>query len=765
MRPFLIDALALVTLLGGPPAGAKDALPTDAIALSPVVRENIPAGADNAALVKLAEEIITAWRDKPLRVDAYQPGPLRALLGATLSLELAHQRGEKSVAGALAEAYALLDGMATTLWLAVALDDLGDPVHGRLPPSELDVAKAYVASLKALPEHCAARIAVVTDGDAVSVRGLRARAGFHQRRYEHAAATAWGARLATASDEPTDALNAAGYAAVSLSESKARQLLSPIVTKHPDLRWRAGRYLDTRARVESVKAAATAVQASDTPATTLALIDATTALHRPGARIAYAAIRDAEARYPDNADIRLRRVGWLIAVNALQPAVSVITTADAQGLAFRDQRSVSMALVARMLTLTSVVMGSQFDKVRELAEHARSLLDRLDGKAGGDRFAVEMAAAYLDAIGTLAGDGEFAKAVQEAMGAGGVDDAMRKDLAERVGRILRPIERKYADRLELWKLLLLRDVLLDEAAAHAALPAFLARMDKAVRKADRNAADMFAALALTTSGRRPGERARLEQALDRVLAVHKRLEQHRERLLKDGKLKLAVDPPEGAVPTGDVYSFIGALRNMLRLEMSGDSLLAWDKTTVQLMRRGARRLQELDAHWTSGHAQVMSHRCWVQVIGQDFAQAGQCLQDLNAAHPDDPGARGLYAAALAGSGRESDAAILFGQQVQRSDIAAGFRYDAHKWLAQMKLGAGDMAAARKHVTEAIALRPKVQSLGAALDYKYVPMDGSFNVGVGIDRDGVLVNQVLVSAHMWSLLPAPVDDAKLDAFLR
>ena len=192
--------------------------------------------------------------------------------------------------------------------------------------------------------------------------------------------------------------------------------------------------------------------------------------------------------------------------------------------------------------------------------------------------------------------------------------------------------------------------------------------------------------------------------------------------------------------------------------------MEWDRETVRRMREGERQIAMYRWEHHRQHAEIMGHRCYVLMISRRFEEAGTCLRDMRARHPDAVGTIALWGAALADMGNRDGSMDLFLRLAGNAKAPAGLRYDANKWLVSLLLARGDTAEARKRAAAALEHRPQVVRFGQRLDYKFVVLGGAFMIGLNTGPDGEAYHSVDLSAEAWSIIPAPADDAKLKDFV-
>lgn len=736
-------------------------LPFEAdLPIASLAREVIPPKADSKALIGAGEEVLLSQggRWPSGTIDFLL---LRGLAAAAISLETVHVRDKNVDAGAAAvEAWYHLSTFAHRSWAVVALTELGTPPHERAPLQQRDALKAYVDTVGVLDGLARKRMKALMSGDVGKTpRALRFQLRFHVDRLEQAPAKRVFERLAKRAKSPDDELLALGLRSLALPKADAERALRSFGDRHPEQRRSAARALARVVDHAALLAAREAVRTSDSPAARVAQLLAEARFWGWQHPKVWQALREAEKAFPDNGDLAWLRVPYLI-LNSL--------VADAITYADEIAPKVTVTLPeTRRWRLATAVMSLMLRLSNGKLEKLAQLLDRIESDrrtvTGTEPFVLDMISAYVAVAKTLE-DAKVRAAYDELKKAGSGSGAA-KTLIKGARTAIEPLLKKYQTHVDVWRLRLLADVTLDLEKLRSGLDAWLARMDNSVGPDQRNAADLFASLVLIVAGRQQGAAARLDQALVRLERVKGRLEAHRKKILADPSLMTDVCPKTGCVSVGVVYSWLGAARNLRRGTFAPDRLGAWDKRTVQLMRQGERRMREYDAQALPEHAQIMSHRCFALVMSGAVPAARQCLEDLSSRHGQAPVTRALWAAVLAQTGQAAQAAALFERMLQEPGLGKEFQYQGRKWLGLMQAGAGNVQAAKQHLKAALELLPGVTNLDQSESYTYVAQDGTYQLGVGITARGELNHAVQVFASMWSLLPAPVDPAKMREYIK
>lgn len=765
MWNFLYDGRLLAALVAIiMTTGAQAKLPAEALPLASFVVDRVPAEAKPKELVALAEEVLSVYP------DGYNAGsgpyliePLTSLISATLGIEKAAVAGE-AVDGALVQAYYTLFQVANLSVRAIALEDLGTPLDTKVPAEEAPRAVAYMATIKMLPDFASKRIAELT-AQSKDARALRYRTRLHWAKLELKEMATWAKKAAKA--DPNDAAAAfevaVAEALVLKTEAGAKKRLARDVKGEFEQRARAAVAMGVHARLLDVRQAEAALAKDASLTNQLKWLDAQTALYPAGAGPTYEAMRAVEKLHPNSGDVKLHRAAWLMVVGDIESSLAVVELIDTGSLAVEYPKSIGRRLAARVAELYGAAMTGQFDQLAKIAERAQGDAEKFEAK---DAYPRDMALMYMEIVRRIVDD----EAIVEGLkGEAGIqDDKVRARVLGIVGDGLKRLGSKYDGRADMWRLKLVHAALSEGEAVADKLAGSLAKMDKKVSVGERNEADMFAGLALLLAGRRKGGAKRFVESLARFEKVHARWRAHRKAMVADNALKLTLCSKEGCFDVGGLYAYIGAVRNMISADKTRTKAVdrpAWDQGTIQLMREGDRALRELQGHYGQRHAQILGHRCWVQFLSGDFQQAGQCLNDLWVQHRTQPGARVLYAAGLFQAGNKQAAAHIMSGLVDNPTAPAAVKYDAHKWLAQALLGAGENDRAKEHIRKALALRPDVQRLGAELFFAFLAIDGNFNLGIGVNADGDPVHQVTLGAGVWSLLTAPVDEARMEQFLK
>ncbi|MFT5431777.1 MAG: hypothetical protein ACI9OJ_002475, partial [Myxococcota bacterium] len=372
--------------------------------------------------------------------------------------------------------------------------------------------------------------------------------------------------------------------------------------------------------------------------------------------------------------------------------------------------------------------------------------------------ASDMVALYVSIFRKMLDDSALMKVLG---GDGSAEDALPK-VQKLAVAALKKSRKKYNNRLDLWRLQLLTDMLEDAEKTIKGLDAFLGRMDRAVRDEDQANAQLMGVMALMVAGRRGDGLSRLKAAYTRAAKLIGRFEKHDERLSSDTRMKLGECQKGGCIDRSRAYTYLGAIRNMLARHQPDAERDQWHADTIVALRKAERFVADRGLAGSTLHAQLMTHRCWALGQRSDQKATHQCVGDLLNRHSSLAPVRAIYAAMIASDPtRRLEAKQLFGVISTDASLSAGLRYDAFKWLALFAVSEDDQPELRRVVASAIDERKGVTRFGQSLDYAGVVSDGAFNIGLGFGAEGQPIHQVTTTIDLWSIVTAPIDDSKLD----
>ncbi|MFT5432736.1 MAG: hypothetical protein ACI9OJ_003438, partial [Myxococcota bacterium] len=384
MSRLAIATLVLLPMTLFVPDSHAEAPTLESLALYPMVSGRVP-DSDTARLLELAQNIIDAFDDRSLFSAVggfYQPEPVGQLIAGAAAVKKAIEKAAADTSGAnsaatnpavvqLAGLYYRLNLVAETYYVVVALDDLGTPLAAGMPEEQKATAKAYTATMRALPElnqRVPGLVKPYLKEQPKDADALRLMARHHAGNFEFKEANTYYDRLVAVSRTADDHFEAARYAGYLQTERESDAALSALVKRFPNAAWR--RFATKRRQTLGRELVDTQqkLAADENETTTLNVVETVLRYLGGSSARSYRTIANAEKKYPSSGDARIARGVWLLGGASVQGATAVMEELDTTGMPVTRNTLIGSRMTLRFSQLYSLVTQGRIGEVAPLLD-------------------------------------------------------------------------------------------------------------------------------------------------------------------------------------------------------------------------------------------------------------------------------------------------------------------------------------------------------------------------------------------------------------